>query len=60
MKNPQEGIKTYKEMAEKFPGTKDGKQAMFMVAFMYDETLKDKDNAIASYKAFLEKYPTDN
>ncbi|MEO8666673.1 MAG: tetratricopeptide repeat protein, partial [Ignavibacteria bacterium] len=53
-------IKTYTELAEKYPGTKDAKQALFMVAFMYDETLKDKDNAIKSYKMFLEKYPTDN
>jgi hypothetical protein len=30
-----------------------------MVAFIYDETLKDKENAKIFYKKFLEKYPTD-
>ena len=30
-----------------------------MVAFIYDETLKDKENAMASYRLFLEKYPKD-
>ena len=30
-----------------------------MVAFIYDETLKDKEKAIKSYQTFLKKYPTD-
>ena len=46
LKNPQAGIKTYTELAEKFPNTKDAKQSLFMIAFIYDEQLKDKDNAI--------------
>jgi hypothetical protein len=32
---------------------------MFMVAFIYDETLKDKENAKTYYKKFIEKYPAD-
>jgi len=58
-KDNQGAIKTYQEIAEKFPTAKEAKNALFMVAFTYDETLQDKENAIKSYKIFLEKFPTD-
>jgi hypothetical protein len=32
---------------------------MFMVAFIYDEMLKNKEMAKDSYKKFLDKYPKD-
>jgi hypothetical protein len=32
---------------------------MFMIAFIYDEMLKDKQMAKESYQKFLEKYPKD-
>jgi len=32
---------------------------MFMIAFIYDEMLKDKQMAKDSYKKFLDKYPKD-
>jgi hypothetical protein len=32
---------------------------MFMIAFIYDEMLKDKNMAKESYKKFLDKYPKD-
>jgi len=59
MKDYQKAIETYMELYEKHPDTKEGKNALFMVAFTYDETLKDKDKAIAAYKKFLEKFPQD-
>jgi tetratricopeptide (TPR) repeat protein len=59
LKDYVKAIETYSELAEKHPDSKDGKNALFMVAFTYDETLKDKDKAIAAYKKFLEKYPQD-
>jgi len=59
LKDYQKAIETYSELAEKHSATKEGKNALFMVAFTYDETLKDKDKAINAYKKFLEKYPKD-
>lgn len=59
LKDYQKAVETYSELAEKHPDSKDGKNALFMVAFTYDETMKDKDKAIAAYKKFLEKYPQD-
>ena len=44
---------------EKFPDKKEAKQSLFMVAFIYDETMKDKENAKTYYKKFIEKYPAD-
>jgi hypothetical protein len=32
---------------------------MFMVAFIYDEMLKDKEKAKENYRKFLDKYPND-
>ena len=32
---------------------------MFMIAFIYDEMLKDKSMAKESYQKFLDKYPKD-
>ena len=46
-------------MAAKYPGTKEGKRSLFMVAFTYDEKLNDKPKAIETYKEFLVKYPKD-
>ncbi|MBN1632928.1 MAG: tetratricopeptide repeat protein [Ignavibacteria bacterium] len=59
LKDYQKAIETYTELYDKYPDTREGKNALFMVAFTYDETLKDKDKAIAAYKKFLEKYPQD-
>lgn len=59
LKNFDESIKTYQELAAKYPDTKDAKNSLFMVAFIYDETMKDKDKAITAYEEFLKKYPKD-
>lgn len=59
LKDYQKAIDTYTELYDKYPDSKEGKNALFMVAFTYDETLKDKDKAIAAYKKFLEKFPQD-
>ncbi len=52
-------IKYYDELSQKHPGTKESKYGMFMVAFIYDEMLKNKDKAKENYKKFLDKYPKD-
>ena len=52
-------VRYYKELTEKFPETKDAKYGMFMIAFIYDEMLKNKELAKESYRKFLEKYPKD-
>jgi tetratricopeptide (TPR) repeat protein len=52
-------VRYYKELTEKFPDSKEAKYGMFMIAFIYDEMLKDKELAKESYRKFLEKYPMD-
>ncbi len=59
LKNYDESINTYKELAAKYPDTKDAKNSLFMVAFIYDETMKNKEKAIEAYEEFLKKYPKD-
>lgn len=59
MRDYQKTVDTYIEMADKFPNTKDGKNALFMAAFTYDEHMKDKEKAKDAYKKFLAKYPQD-
>ncbi|MCX7834402.1 MAG: tetratricopeptide repeat protein [Ignavibacteria bacterium] len=55
----KEVIKVYENIAKKYPNTKDERNALFMIAFTYDSSLRDTLNAIAAYKRFLEKYPKD-
>jgi len=52
-------VKYYEELTQKHPNTKESKYGMFMVAFIYDEMLKDKEKAKANYQKFLDKYPKD-
>jgi outer membrane protein assembly factor BamD (BamD/ComL family) len=59
LKNYPEAINTYKVVVDKYGDKKEGKQSLFMIAFIYDETMKDKENAKIYYKKFIEKYPTD-
>jgi outer membrane protein assembly factor BamD (BamD/ComL family) len=59
VENYPEAINTYKMVFEKYPDKKEAKQSLFMVAFIYDETMKDKENAKTYYKKFIEKYPAD-
>ncbi len=55
----KEVIKVYENIANRYPNTKDERNALFMIAFTYDSNLRDTLNAIAAYKKFIEKYPTD-
>lgn len=55
----REMIKVYENIASKYPNSKHERNALFMIGFTYDSNLRDTVNAIASYKKFLEKYPTD-
>jgi len=59
LKNYPEAINTYKIVVDKYSDKKEGKQSLFMIAFIYDETMKDKENAKIYYRKFIEKYPTD-
>ena len=40
LKDYQKTVDTYRELAEKYPNTKEAKQSLFMVAFTYDATAK--------------------
>jgi tetratricopeptide (TPR) repeat protein len=60
LKDYTNSIKYYSELAQKHPAAKQSKYALFMIAFIYDESIKDKQKAKESYKLFLEKYPKDD
>jgi len=59
LKDNPKAIETYKTHYKNYPDSKQGKNSLFLVAFTYDEVLKDKDNAIKAYEEFLVKFPTD-
>jgi outer membrane protein assembly factor BamD (BamD/ComL family) len=58
MNDPKRAAAIYKDVASRFPNFSKAAEAMFMLAFTYDEDLKDYDSAKATYTEFLEKYPT--
>jgi len=57
MNDPKRAATIYKDVYERFPDFSKAPEAMFMLAFTYDEDLKDYDAARATYTDFLAKYP---
>jgi TolA-binding protein len=47
----------FKSIAEKYPKSEQAPSSLFMAGFIYANDIKDYDNAIKTYKLFLEKYP---
>jgi tetratricopeptide (TPR) repeat protein len=52
-------IANYQWIVQQFPGTDWGAKASFMMAFTYDEDLKQLELARKAYEAFLAAYPND-
>lgn len=50
-------IKLYNEIIDVFPNTKDAITAEFQIAFIYNNYLKDYDEAEKRYSKFIDKYP---
>jgi len=47
----------YKKVNDNFPETKQGADAMFMMAFLYENNFKNYDRAKEYYAGFINKYP---
>lgn len=44
-------------MVEKYPNHEMSPMALYLKAFIYEELMRDNENAEKAYKEFLEKYP---
>jgi outer membrane protein assembly factor BamD (BamD/ComL family) len=55
--NFKSAIETYQEILKAYPDSPRAYKAQFLIAFVYSENLKDKENARVCYGKVLEKYP---
>jgi TolA-binding protein len=58
LKRTTQAFMIYKEVNDSFPDTKAGADAMFMMAFQYENNFKNYPKAKEYYAAFIAKYPT--
>jgi len=58
MRRPREAIRLYKDFISRYPTHSKIAASHFLLAFVYDNDLQQKDSAKIFYKEFLEKYPT--
>jgi len=54
---PKQALALYDNILTKYPSYKNNPTIMFLKGFVYDDQLKDYDNARVCYENFLEKYP---
>lgn len=54
---PSEAIDTYQKVIERYPSFSKAAEARFMLAFSYDEDLKDLDKARSAYETYLQLHP---
>ncbi|HKL03364.1 MAG TPA: tetratricopeptide repeat protein, partial [Cryomorphaceae bacterium] len=52
-------VKLYSEILQKYPNYIKAPEVAFLLAFTYDEDLKQKDEAKKAYRDVIEKYPGD-
>ncbi len=57
LNRPKEAIAIFERLITTFPKYRKSSSALFMQAFIYETTLKDKENAKKKYKEFIIKYP---
>lgn len=57
LRNFPKAIEVYQSVYDKFPESDNAPKALFLMAFCYDEDLKDKNKAKELYETFLKKYP---
>ncbi len=53
----QAAIEQYQRLLRDYPNSGEGDEAQFMIAFIYEEYLKDYTQARAAYQAVIDKYP---
>ncbi len=52
-------LRLYYYVAEKMPKQRSAPFALFMMGIIYEDDLRDLDNAKSTYEAFLQRYPDD-
>lgn len=57
--NPNKAIQLYYKVGEKMPQHSKAPTALFMMAFIYENDLKQLDKAKSTYELFLQRYPQD-
>lgn len=57
MNDPKRAATIYKDVYGRYPSFSKAGEAMFMLAFTYDEDLKDYESAKATYTEFLKNHP---
>jgi TolA-binding protein len=58
MRKSREAARLYKDFIAKYPTHQKIATSQFLLAFVYDNDLKQKDSAKIFYREFLEKFPT--
>jgi outer membrane assembly lipoprotein YfiO len=53
----QKAIEQYQRLLREYPESDQGDEAQFMIAFIYDESLRDYEQARVAYQAFIDRYP---
>lgn len=59
MKNPEKSIELLQRITVEYPEHFKTPMAAFMIGFVYETGLNDKEKAKVHYKQFVEKYPDD-
>lgn len=57
MKKSRDAVRMYREFISKYPDHSKVATSRFLLAFVYDNELQQKDSAKIFYREFLEKYP---
>ncbi|KAA3600420.1 MAG: tetratricopeptide repeat protein [Calditrichaeota bacterium] len=56
---PNQAVKYYKTLVEKYPKSDKVKEGIFMLGYLHANALDDKDKATHFYEEFLKNYPDD-
>jgi len=54
-----EAIHNFKLFVEKYPNNKNTPKAMFLIGMIYENDIKNKEEAKKAYQDFIKKYPDD-
>jgi tetratricopeptide (TPR) repeat protein len=57
LQQPKESIRLYEQLLSEYPEFKKAPSAVFMIGFIYDTVIQDKQKAKEYYQKFLDKYP---
>lgn len=56
--NNAEAIKVYENLYTNFKGSENSSDALFMMAFLYENNMGDKEKAKEYYQKYLDEFPT--